>query len=96
MLTWFIYDVTSNKVRNKIIKDAKGYGFYRVQKSVFLGEADKSDVDALKEYCSEIIDHSTDSVYVFPVCEECFSKARFVGQAFNKELVCDELKSFII
>jgi CRISPR-associated protein Cas2 len=96
MLTWFIYDVSSNKIRNKIIKDAKLYGFYRVQKSVFLGDVDKSDVDALKEYCVEIINEKTDSVYIFPVCNECFSKARFVGQAFDKKLVCDELRCFVI
>lgn len=96
MLTWLISDVTSNKTRNRLIKEAKKLGFYRVQKSVFLGEIDKNDVDSIKLYAEEIIDQNTDSVYVFPVCDGCFAKAEFIGQAFNKDLVCDELRSFVI
>jgi len=96
LLTWFIFDITSNKVRRMLVKQAFKLGFYRVQKSVFLGKIEKTDADTMKLYSEEIIDKDTDSVYIFPVCDEDFKKARFVGQAFNRELVCDELRSLVI
>ena len=45
MLTWFIYDISDDKVRNNIVKIAREYGLYRVQKSVFLGNVNKKKMD---------------------------------------------------
>ena len=41
-----MYDISKNKIRNNVIKALKRNGFYRIQKSVFLGG---STADRLKE-----------------------------------------------
>ena len=42
MLVWVIYDISEDKVRNKISNICKGYGLYRVQKSAFLGDLNRN------------------------------------------------------
>ena len=91
MLTWVVYDITENKIRNRIVKLCKGYGLYRVQKSVFLGDLNKNQLDSLALESEHIIDTTTDSTYVFPMCEDCFGKIKLLGKAFDKELVTDEI-----
>lgn len=92
MLVWAIYDITSNKIRNRIIKFCKNIGLYRVQKSVFLGNINTNEIDELKVQSEEIINPDTDSVYIFPMCDKDFKKAILLGQAFDEELVTDKVK----
>ena len=89
MLAWVIYDISSDKIRRKVIKVCKNTGLYRVQKSVFLGEIEENDFDELKL----IIDLDNDSVYVFPMSKKGLNQAGLIGQAFDKELVTDEIIS---
>lgn len=91
MLTWVIYDIAENNVRSKVAKICKAYGLYRVQKSVFLGELNTNDLDSIALEAEGLIDTDIDSVYVFPMCNDCFKKIKLKGQAFDKELVTDEL-----
>jgi CRISPR-associated protein Cas2 len=91
MLVWAIYDISCNKKRNKIAKMCKGYGLYRVQKSVFLGTLNRNEIDELSLQSQEIIDEEVDSVYIFPMCDDDFKKVKLLGQAFDKKLVKDEV-----
>lgn len=93
MLVWVIYDISSDKIRRKAIKVCKNTGLYRVQKSVFLGEIEENDFDELKLKMEDIIDLDNDSVYVFPMSKKGLSQAGLIGQAFDKELVTDEIIS---
>ena len=92
MLVLAIYDISSTKIRNRIIKFCKNIGLYRVQKSVFLGNIDTNDIDELKVQSEEIINLDTDSVYIFPMCEADFKKSVLLGQAFDEDLVTDKVK----
>lgn len=96
MLVWFIYDISKNKVRNRIVKLAQEYGLYRVQKSVFLGKIEPNLLDEVVLQSEELIDESTDSVYIFPMCKTDFQAAILQGQAFDKEFVTDEVKALFI
>ena len=91
MLVWVIYDITENGVRQKVSTRCKSYGLYRVQKSVFLGDLNSNDRDSLALECEELIDTEVDSVYVFPMDEQSFKQVKLIGQAFDKELVSDEI-----
>lgn len=91
MLTWVVYDVTDNRKRDMIVRICKGYGLYRVQKSVFLGNLNRNELDSIALECKEIIDNGTDSVYIFPMCDECFKKIKLIGNAFDKNLVSDDV-----
>ena len=93
MLTWIIYDISSNKRRSKVAKTCLDRGLYRVQKSVFLGELNNNQIDEVAIMSEELIDKETDSVYIFPLCQEDFRKVRVLGQGFDEELVTDEVKT---
>ena len=91
-----MYDIAENKVRNKIAKTCKKYGLTRVQKSIFLGRLDTSRFDELAEQCLDFMDEDTDSVYLFPFCQDDFRRIQVLGQGFDKKLVNDEILSKFI
>ena len=95
-LVWLIYDISKNKPRTKIAKACINKGLYRVQKSVFLGTLNRNQIDELNILCNEIIDPDIDSVYIFPMCEDDFKKVKLLGQAFDKDLVADEVKALLL
>lgn len=96
MLVWVVYDIVENKVRSKVAKMCKGYGLYRVQKSAFLGDMNRNQIDELALRCKEITDEEKDAVYIFPMCEEDFKKVKMIGLAFDKDLISDEVKALFV
>jgi len=91
VLLWVIYDIVDTNKRTKIAKICKGYGLYRVQKSAFLGNLNRNEIDELSLRCEDIMDKNKDSLYIFPMCDEDFKKVKLLGQAFDKKLVSDEV-----
>lgn len=96
MLVWVIYDIVDDKTRSRIAKVCKDKGLYRVQKSAFLGTLNKNQIDELKIMCEDIIDKEVDSVYIFPMCDDDFKKVKLLGQAFDKNLVTDEVRALFL
>lgn len=94
MLVWVMYDISDNKIRKKVSDACKNYGLYRVQKSVFLGDLNANQRDSLGVECEDYVDEDVDSVYIFPMDEQSFKKVKLIGQAFDKELVSDELLDY--
>jgi CRISPR-associated protein Cas2 len=92
VLVWVIYDIADDKIRSKVSRISQDYGLYRVQKSVFLGSLNKNEWDSLAVECEDIIEDE-DSVYVFPLCDDCFKKIKLIGKAFDKDLVTDEIQT---
>ncbi len=86
MLVWVIYDISENRIRSRVAAICKNYGLFRVQKSAFLGDLNRNESDSLALECEGIIEES-DSVYVFPMCEDCFDKIKLIGAGFDMELV---------
>lgn len=93
MLVWVVYDIQSDKARNNVARRCKNTGLYRVQKSVFLGEVEENQLDELKLSLEVLINLDKDSVYIFPMSRAELKKAGLLGQAFDKELVTDEIIS---
>ncbi len=96
MLTWVIYDITKNRTRTRIAKRCLDFGLYRVQKSVFLGDIEPNRVNEIILASTELMNLETDSVYVFPMCQEDFEKVRIVGQGFDRKLVADEILTKVV
>ncbi len=96
MLTWVIYDISSDKTRTKIADRCLDYGLYRVQKSVFLGDLDSNRVDEVILFSKELLNEEIDSIYVFPMCREDFEKVRIIGQGFDEQLVSDEILTKVV
>ena len=96
MLTWVMYDITKTKARNKVVKACEKIGIYRVQYSVWLGDINRTQRKELSCQIQELIDKDIDRVYIFPMCREDFDLCELLGQAFDKELICDELKTLFL
>jgi CRISPR-associated protein Cas2 len=96
MLVWVVYDIVADKIRNRVAKICKNYGLYRVQKSAFLGDLNRNEIDEIVLQCKDITDEGKDSVYIFPMCDEDFKKVKMIGIPFDKELVADEVKSLFV
>ncbi|MBN2535676.1 MAG: CRISPR-associated endonuclease Cas2 [Spirochaetales bacterium] len=96
MLVWFIYDISDDKVRKKIIRIAQQSGLYRVQKSVFLGNIDNNTMDEAVLRSEEVLNEDTDSLYVFPMCKQDFKSVILKGKAFDKSMVTDEVKALFL
>jgi CRISPR-associated protein Cas2 len=93
MICWVLYDIKKNKPRGKVAKICKHSGLYRVQKSVFLGSLEDNEKDTLELAVTELIDNETDSVYIFPMSKNELRQTALLGQAFDKKLITDEIKS---
>ncbi|MDZ7377084.1 MAG: CRISPR-associated endonuclease Cas2 [candidate division KSB1 bacterium] len=93
MLVWVIYDIIKTKTRTKVAKACLSAGIYRVQKSVFLGELNLNQIDQLSLKIERLIDLEKDSVYIFPLCRDDFKKVKLLGQAFDKKMVTDEIRT---
>ena len=93
MLVWVMYDIADDKIRRKAIKICKNVGLYRVQKSIFLGDIEENDFDEVKLRLEDTVDLKIDSVYVFTMSKKELNKPGLIGQAFDKELVTDEIIS---
>lgn len=91
VLVWIVYDIVEDGVRNRVAKQCKKFGLQRVQKSVFLGKLENNRFDELGEVCRDLIDEDTDSVYLFPFCQEDFRRINVLGQGFDRKLVNDEI-----
>ncbi len=96
MLTWVIYDISADKQRTKVAKDCLRSGLYRVQKSVFLGDLNRNQVDQLALQIEQLINPEVDSVFVFPMCKPDYHQARLLGQAFDEKLITDELNALLM
>lgn len=96
MLTWVMYDIPKDKTRNKVAKNCERAGIYRVQYSVFLGDLNNAQRKELRIKIEDLIDKDKDSVYIFPMCQEDFKSCILLGQAFDKELVTDEIKALLL
>jgi len=96
MLVWVVYDISSNKARNRVAKICKDYGLYRVQKSAFLGDLNRNQIDEIVLKCKELVDLENDSVYVFPMCEDDFKKVKMIGKPFDKDLISDNVRALFV
>lgn len=96
MLTWVLYDIQKDKARNKVAKLCLKAGIYRVQLSVFLGEMNKTRRKELRCQIEDLIDPGTDRVYMFPMCREDFDQCELMGQAFDRDLITDEIKALLL
>ncbi len=93
MIIWVLYDIKNDKSRTKVAKICKQSGLYRVQFSVFLGTLEAHEKDTVRLQIEELIDEETDKVYIFPMNKTELQQTELLGQAFDKDLVTDEIRA---
>ena len=96
MLTWVMYDIKKDRTKNKIAKLCEEAGIYRVQYSVFLGELNNAQRKELITSFVGLMNKDDDSIYIFPMCSDDFKKCKLLGQAFDKDLITDEVKALLL
>lgn len=96
VITWVLYDIRQNNIRSKIARICLDKGLYRVQKSVFLGTLNQNQIDELVLECQELIDIQVDSVYIFPMDKGTLKKVKLLGQAFDKNVVSDQVYTIFV
>ena len=93
MIIWTMYDIKDDKARTRVAKCCKQAGLYRVQYSVFLGTLTASEKDSLELEIQDQIDEKVDSVYIFPMSKNELQSTTLLGQAFDKDMVTDEVRA---
>lgn len=80
MSMYFIsYDISENKVRNKISKILEGYG-KRIQYSVFECDIDENLYVTLhKQLLEQTINSKTDSIIIYKLCKKCADERMTIG-----------------
>lgn len=96
MIAWVLYDIRDDGARSKVAKLCKKAGLYRVQLSVFLGRLDANRKDELELQLESLIEPDTDKVYIFPMSRQELRQTVLLGQAFDKELVTDQIKALFL
>jgi CRISPR-associated protein Cas2 len=90
MIGWILYDISDNKIRNRISAVCKDYGFVRYQKSVFCGDTDERILKVLVARITDEISPSEekeDSVLVFTVCDSCMKNRLEVGRKIDPDKI---------
>lgn len=96
MICWVMYDIKEDKARSKIAKACQQSGLYRVQYSVFLGTIESDRKDSLQLQIEELMNQEVDSVYIFPMSKDELKETELLGQAFDKDMVTDEVRSLFL
>lgn len=84
------YDIIENKKRQKVIDTLEGYGFVRVQKSIFLGDIKIRKVRKLLLELSGVIDLEKDALCILNICEKCYGKGIFISRNMNYKMIEEE------
>jgi CRISPR-associated protein Cas2 len=86
MLYLIVYDISENKIRNRVSKILKQYG-QRVQNSAFEIEISKRKLKAIFNEIEKIIDSQTDSIFAFELPQETQKTIFKIGQKERLEYV---------
>lgn len=89
MLFFIMYDIESNKVRREIAKYLEDKGCFRIQKSIFLAELDRSIYEQIKSDLAEVqaLYDNHDSIIVCPVTTDELRAMKVIGQQLNIDII---------
>lgn len=96
MITWVLYDIRDDRARSQAARACKRAGLYRVQLSVFLGEAEATQVDDLQLQLQDLLNPDIDKVYIFPMSRDELRQTILLGQAFDKKLISGQVKALFL
>jgi len=68
--TFVVYDVSEDRVRNKVFQACKDYGLTHIQYSAFFGELNHNRREELYRRLKRIIGEKEGRVVIVPVCDK--------------------------
>lgn len=89
MIYFVMYDIEDNRVRNQIAKYLIRKGLSRVQKSIFIGNTDRSVFDHVQADLKEVQEcyENTDSIILIPISTDEVRAMKLIGQNIDFDLV---------
>ena len=78
-----VYDITSNNLRSQTAELLKDYGLTRIQKSAFVGDLKKNELNSLIVELRKVV--KDDDLKIFLLCDSCFKNMVSIGQEFKEE-----------
>ncbi len=84
-----MYDIESNKVRREIAKYLMDKGCFRIQKSIFLAQLDRSIYEQIKQDLTEVqaLYDNQDSIIVCPLATDELRAMKVIGQKINIDII---------
>jgi len=89
MIFFIMYDIENNKVRNYIAKYLIRKGCTRVQKSIFIANAERklyNDIQSTLKMVQDLYDNK-DSIFFVPVSVDEIRSMKIIGQSVDFDLV---------
>jgi CRISPR-associated protein Cas2 len=81
-----IYDISDDKLRNRVARKCLDFGLARVQRSCFAGDLSVNRIEMLEIEIAKLLNDEEryeiskyDAVYILPMCELCFVKKILIG-----------------
>lgn len=89
MHTLVIYDITDNKIRERIAIACKEAGLTRIQKSAFLGRLNSQQRKNLKNKLKRILGKNKGNIQIFLICNADMKLREIIGEiiAYEEEEV---------
>lgn len=69
-----LYDITVDRIRNRVINACKDYGLERIQFSCFMGDLTNNYIDELSIKLERILGKYEGRIHIFPFAENITSK----------------------
>jgi CRISPR-associated protein Cas2 len=64
-----VYDITDDKIRNKVAETCLDYGLERIQYSAFLGELNHNLQEEIMQKLGRQLGRNEGNIQLFPLCE---------------------------
>ena len=96
MIYWIIYDIENDRNRILISNLIMEKGFYRVQKSSFVGDIDNKEMENLILEICGLINNTKDSVFTIPVAKGELNKVTALGNSPDIFELLEESKLIFI
>ncbi len=89
MLFFVMYDIESDKVRKLVVKYLERKGCTRIQKSIFIANADTLTYNEIKEDLAEVQSayDNSDSIIVLPISTDYLKMMKIIGKNINIDII---------
>lgn len=89
MLFFVMYDIESNKVRYHIAKYLERKGCFRIQRSIFMADLDRSVYEQIKSDLAEVqaLYENDDSIIVCPISTDQVRAMKVIGQKLDIDVI---------
>lgn len=79
-IVFVFFDISNDRIRNRIGERCKDYGLTRVQYSGFMGRLSKNKREELYLKILEELGDEEGKVIIQPVCDRCIENALVIGE----------------